>query len=66
MVGFVLYGRDDTTRKRKIRLTTGTARERKHYALAAMQAVVNILMQKHDATEILMCYHATNRATHFL
>jgi diamine N-acetyltransferase len=63
LVGFLLYGRDDSSGKWKIfRLMIDAAYQRRGYAFAAMQQAVAIIRQKPDAGEILIAYQQENEA----
>lgn len=67
MVGFILYGRDDTSGKWKIfRLMIDAAHQRKGYATAAMKLILALLAQKSDGQEVLIRYHVKNNAARHL
>lgn len=63
IVGFLLYGRDESSSKWKIfRLMIDAAFQRRGYAFAAMQQAIALISQKPDADVLLIAYQSPNEA----
>lgn len=63
IVGFIMYGRDETSHKWKVfRLMVDAAHQGRGYARAALKQVIAEIFKQPDGSEIVICYHKSNEA----